>query len=319
LLYLVTLTTKLGNCYDITAFLQQKEIFEDLPPEFSKKIVYSLELRFRTEDNFILRFGDALAAIGNHMVVLGSPKRQLISRNLNAHIISLADLSDVEKVMTLLCQEQESTMQDEIKTCKVTCGNFPTVGVRDNKVENRIEMHLSDENICFWEKFESFQVFMHVQKDARIIIIFLKSVLSWLEQRGPPVDIDSQLFEEVKHICNQFEDQSIWKKRANLTVEDLCSMWNDGEKKLQKVISFLRSEKASRKESDRRKEVAPAVQFHTDGDDEWSGCSDNEPDTGGEGMVEPAKEEATVTCSTSKKKAQKKNKKKSKKSKRGKK
>ena len=163
LLYLVTLTTKLGNCYDITAFLQQKEIFEDLPPEFSKKIVYSLELRLRTEDNFILRFGDALAAIGNHMVVLGSPKRQLISRNLNAHIISLADLSDVEKVMTLLCQEQESTMQDEIKTCKVTCGNFPTVGVRDNKVENRIEMHLSDENICFWEKFESFQVFMHVQ------------------------------------------------------------------------------------------------------------------------------------------------------------
>ena len=95
-------------------------------------------------------------------------------------------------------------------------------------------------------------------------------------------------------------------------------MWNDGEKKLQKVISFLRSEKASRKESDRRKEVAPAVQFHTDGDDEWSGCSDNEPDTGGEEMVEPAKEEATVTCSTSKKKAQKKNKK-SKKSKRGKK
>ena len=96
-------------------------------------------------------------------------------------------------------------------------------------------------------------------------------------------------------------------------------MWNDGEKKLQKVISFLRSEKASRKESDRRKEVAPAVQFHTDGDDEWSGCSDNEPDTRGEEMVEPAKEEATVTCSTSKKKAQKKNKKKSKKSKRGKK
>ena len=96
-------------------------------------------------------------------------------------------------------------------------------------------------------------------------------------------------------------------------------MWNDGEKKLQKIISFLRSEKASRKESESRKEAAPAVQFHTEGGDEWSACSDDEPDTGGREMVEPTKEEATVTCSTSKKKAQKKNKKKSKKSKRGKK
>lgn len=98
-------------------------------------------------------------------------------------------------------------------------------------------------------------------------------------------------------------------------------MWNDGEKKLQKIISFLRSEKASQKESDSRKEAAPAVQFHTDGDDEWSGCSDNEPDTGGREMVEPAKEGVTVTFSTSKKKAQKQQQKKknSKKSKRGKK
>ena len=80
-------------------------------------------------------------------------------------------------------------------------------------------------------------------------------------------------------------------------------MWNDGEKKLQKIISFLRYEKASGKESVRMKDKA-----------EWSGCSDNEPDTGGSDAVEPAKEEATVSCTTSKKKAQnQKNKNKSKK------
>lgn len=163
LLYLVTLTIQLGNCYEVTAFLQRCGIFEDLPPEFSKKIEYSLELRSCTVGNFIQIFGDALAAVGNDMVVLGSPKAHLIGRNLNAYIISRADLSDVEKVMTLLCQEQESTMQDEIKTCKVTFGNFPIAGVQENKVVNIIEMHLSDENISFWEKFESFQVFMHVQ------------------------------------------------------------------------------------------------------------------------------------------------------------
>jgi len=113
--------------------------------------------------NFIQIFADALAATGNHMVVLGSPKGQLISRNLNAYIITSSDLTDVEKVTAFLCQERGSTTQDEITTCKVTFGNFTIAGVRDNKVENKIEMHLSDENISFWEKFESFQVFMHVQ------------------------------------------------------------------------------------------------------------------------------------------------------------
>jgi hypothetical protein len=97
-------------------------------------------------------------------------------------------------------------------------------------------------------------------------------------------------------------------------------MWNDGENKLQKIISFLRNEKASGKEYERRKDRAPAAQFPTDMDDEWSGCSDKEPDTGGRGTVEPAKEEATVPCTTSKKKAQnQKNKKKSKKKRFGKK
>jgi hypothetical protein len=90
-------------------------------------------------------------------------------------------------------------------------------------------------------------------------------------------------------------------------------MWNDGEKKLQKIISFLRYEKASGRESAGRKDSAPAAQFPTDMDDEWSGCSDNEPDTGGN-VVEPAKEEVRVSGTTSKKKAQnQKNKKKSKK------
>lgn len=90
-------------------------------------------------------------------------------------------------------------------------------------------------------------------------------------------------------------------------------MWNDGENKLQKIISFLRYERASEKESVRRKDSAHAVQLHTDMVDEWSGCSDYEPDTGGSSTVEPAKEVA-VSCTTAKKKAQdQKNKKKSRK------
>jgi hypothetical protein len=163
MLYLVTLTIQVGDCYEVTVFLKMHKIFEDLPSEFSKNIARILDLRSRSEFNFTLIVGDALAAIGNHMVVLGSPKRRRISRNLNALFFRSVDLGDFEKVMAHLCQEKDSTTQEETKISKFTSGNFPIAGVRDNKIEHRIEMYLSDENISFWDKFESFQVFMHVQ------------------------------------------------------------------------------------------------------------------------------------------------------------
>ncbi|KAJ1272597.1 hypothetical protein BS78_06G215000 [Paspalum vaginatum] len=312
--YLVTLTLPFGNCYEVTAFLLSHGIFEDLPPDFSKKIVPTLKSRFCKVTHFTNVFGDALAAIGNPMVVLGLPKRGLTSRGLNAYRISSMDLSDADKVMALLCPEQKSPVQEETKTSNGTSGDLHITRIRDRKMERRIEMHLSDESISFWEKFESFQVFMHGQKDAKIIILFLENLLSWLDQGGPQENIYTPYFEEVRHIFRQIEEKSFRDKRACLTVEDLYSMWNDGENKLQKIVSFLCLEKASGKKSDRSKEAAaPAVRFHTDMDDEWSGCSDNEPDTGRE-AVEPAKEEPTAACSTSKKKAQKqKNKKKSRK------
>ncbi|CAD6259771.1 unnamed protein product [Miscanthus lutarioriparius] len=306
MLYLVTLTLPLGKFYEVTAFLNGCKIFKVLPPDFSKKIVPTMNLRNGKVAHFTRVFGDALAAIGNPMVVLGLPKGPLISRGLNADRISNTDLSDVNKVMALLCPEQKPPMQKDTKTWDVTSGNLPIATMRDNEMYSRIQMHLSDESISFWEKFESFQVFMHGQKDARVIILFLESLLSWLELRDPPENIDAQLFEEVRHICSQFQEKYPRDKEACLIVEDLYSMWNDGENKLQKIISFLCYEKASGKDSVRRKDKAPAAQFPTDIDDEWSGCSDNEPDTGGRNAVEvePAKEEVTVSCTTSKKKTQ---------------
>lgn len=106
------------------------------------------------------------------------------------------------------------------------------------------------------------------------------------------------------------------EKRACLTVKDLYSTWKDGENKLQKIVSFLRSEKASIKEADRTNDAAAAVEFHMDRADEWSECSDKEPDTGGSNATEVAKEEGAAACSSSNKKAQKQKSKKSRKSKR---
>ncbi|KAL6651319.1 hypothetical protein ACP70R_010244 [Stipagrostis hirtigluma subsp. patula] len=295
MLYMLTLSLSLReDCYGVTSFLLKFRVLDDLPLEFSEKLSSAMQIRSRT-------------------------------RNTKAYIISRADLSDANRVMALLCPDEPSavnlgsSLQEEIesdgnKICDVISGDLPAASVHDNKMGSRTEMYLSDQNIPFWEKFESFQVYMQGgQKDARVIIQFLRCVLSWLEQRGPVETIDAQLLEEVRNICNQ----SVREKRSCLTVNDIYSMWKDGENKLQKIISFLRSEKCSAKESDRKNEAAPAVQYHTDITDELSEWSDNEQDAGGN-VAESAKEEATVACSTSKKKAQKpKNKKKSRKSKRG--
>jgi hypothetical protein len=57
--------------------------------------------------------------------------------------------------------------------------------------------------------------------------------------------------------------------------KDLYSTWKDGGKKLKKIISVLRSEKASMEEERRNAAAADVVvQSHTDG------CSDSEPGTG---------------------------------------
>jgi hypothetical protein len=95
-------------------------------------------------------------------------------------------------------------------------------------------------------------------------------------------------------------------------------MWQNGENKMQRIMTFLRSEQASSNESDGLAQAASAVQFHTEREIEWSESSDDEPETGSRDVeLEPMKEEATVVCSTSKTKAPKlKYKKKPKKSKR---
>ena len=109
------------------------------------------------------------------------------------------------------------------------------------------------------------------------------------------------------------------EKGACLTVEDLYSIWQDGENKLQMIISVLSSECASMKEAGRRTVGTVFAQLQqTDGADKQTRWSDNEPDTGGSNEVEPVTEEADTAPSGSQKavpKQQQKSKKKPKKSK----
>ncbi|XP_044967802.1 uncharacterized protein LOC123427749 [Hordeum vulgare subsp. vulgare] len=301
----------LGSCYEATNILLKCGVFKDLPREFSRKIVHVLQMRSRTPGNFRRVLADALAAIGDRMVVMGSPKDIANIPNINADMISTEDLGDVQKVMALLRPEEASSVKQETTLPEKSGGNknIPKA-VPANKAESTSEIDLSDENTLFWDKFEIFQANKEAQKDARVFIQFLRSVVRWMEQTGFTGKVDAQLLEDIRRILSEFEECFAgMEKTACVTLEDLYSILGDGEKKLETVVSFLSSARASMKEDARRN-----VQPQTDGVVKRTGYSDNEPDFAGSNEVEPMKEEAAPTVSTSQKAVQKhKSKKKSKK------
>ncbi|KAF0892282.1 hypothetical protein E2562_014852 [Oryza meyeriana var. granulata] len=322
-LYLVTLTYDRGDWYEVTNFLRSRQVFADLPSEFSEKIVNALTMRSRTVKNFIRVFADALAAIENRMVVMGDVKNvmalkgQLPSRDLNAYIISSVDLSDVEKVVTLLSPEKSSILKQEpqlpeIKSdgnniCNITSAHFPTTS-GDSK-ESTIQINISDANNTFLEKLEAFQVNLSKQKDARIISQFLRSTLSWLE-----VQRASEKIVELKKLCNQIE-LSFREKRACSPAEDFDPNWEDFESNLAVIIDLVRAEFAGETATVGEMQVSRS---HPERTDECSGCSGDEQQTGGSNAVESTKEAAAAASSSSKNKQQKQQRrKKSNKSKRG--
>jgi hypothetical protein len=139
-------------------------------------------MRNRTPGNFIKVLADALAAIGDDMVIIGSPKGQTICRNVDAYMISKADISDVPKVMALLRPEepssakQETPLQEKSDGNNVTSGKIPKA-VRGNTMESTCEIDLSDENTPFWEKFENFQVNKQVQVSLICCNVFFLTFL----------------------------------------------------------------------------------------------------------------------------------------------
>uniref|UniRef100_M8CF09 Putative ATP-dependent helicase n=1 Tax=Aegilops tauschii TaxID=37682 RepID=M8CF09_AEGTA len=306
-LYPLILTLSLGNCYEVTHNLLRNEVFKDLPVEFSQKIVHALQIKSRTPSNFTRVLADALAAIGDNMVVIGTPKSPVDCQNLNAYMISKEDLYDVPKIMALLCPEEASYVKQETplpeksdgnKSGNVISGNIPK-DAQDNEMERSSEMDLADE--ILFEKLETLRA--EGLKNPRDIIELLVSALPWLES-NTPAGIDKRLLDDVRRICSEFENGSDRVRgRAFLAVEKL----RQGENKLQLILRVLTEASLRRIESEATKKSMndwssdAAVQPQADADR----CSDDdEPDTGEAG------------ASTSKKAAQKqKSKKKSKKSK----
>jgi hypothetical protein len=147
-LYIVTLNLKVGDCYEVTDFLRMHHVFEDLHLGFSQKIIYCLQMSSQTLSNFRIVFADALAAIGNRMVVMTSGKVRPIFRDLNADIISRADWKDIEKVLGRFCPE---------------------------------DYVINNEGAPFWEKFEEFRVNKHSQVSFIYVVMFVRSPSSFLQ------------------------------------------------------------------------------------------------------------------------------------------
>ncbi|XP_044967800.1 uncharacterized protein LOC123427746 [Hordeum vulgare subsp. vulgare] len=304
-LYPLILTLSLGNCYEVTHNLLRNEVFKDLPLEFSQKIVHALQIKARTPSNFTRVLADALAAIGDNMVVIGLPKSPVDCRNLNAHMFSKEDLRDVPKIMALLCPEEPSSVKQETslpeksdgnKSGNVISGNTPKA---DNEMEHNAEMDLADEML--FEKLET--LIAEGLKDPRVIIEFLKGALPWLESKIT-AGIDKRLLDDLRRICSELENGSDrMRGRAFLAVEKLLQ----GENKLQLIFRVVTEARLRRIESEATKKSIndwnsdAAVQPHADAD----GCSDDDELDMGQ-----------AAASTSKQAAQKqKSKKKSKKSK----
>ncbi|KAF7018206.1 hypothetical protein CFC21_031518 [Triticum aestivum] len=286
-LYPLILTLSLGDCYEVTSNLLRNEVFKDLPLEFSQKIVRALQMKSRTPNNFTSELADALAAIGDNMVVIGSPKGPVVCQNLNAYMISKEDLHDVSKIMALLCPEEPSSVKQETplpeetdgdKSGNVISGNIPKA-VLDNEMERRSEI---DSIEVLFEKLASLRANREGLRDPRAVIEFLISALPWLES-GFISGIDKRLLEDIRRICSEFENGSDRAKRnACLAVEKLLQ----SEDKLPLIFRLLTAarlcmftnqmrEKAM---NDRRNNAAAdAVLPHAEADG-WS--DDDEPDTG---------------------------------------
>ncbi|KAE8787984.1 Lupus brain antigen 1-like protein [Hordeum vulgare] len=292
-LYPLILTLSLGNCYEVTNNLLRTEVFKDLPLEFSQKIVHALQMKDRTPSNFTRVLADALAAIGDNMVFIGSPKGPVVCGNLNAYIISKEDLHDVPKIVALMCPEEPSSVKQETplpeKSVGVKSGNIP-------KAEHRSEI---DSIEVLFEKIDS------IEKDPRVVIEILISALPWLEG-GLLAGIDKRLLEDIRRVCSDLVNGSDrLKRKVCVALEKLLRSENKLPLMFRLLaavrLSMLTNQVREKAMNDRMNDpAAAAVQPHADANG-WSG--DDGTDT----------EEA---ASTSKKAVQKqKSKKKSKKSK----
>ncbi|CAM0876418.1 unnamed protein product [Alopecurus aequalis] len=250
-LYPLILTLSLGCCYEVTDNLVKCEIFKDLPLDFSEKIMHALKMGSHTPSNFMKVLADALAAIGDHLVIVGSPKGPAIVGNLNAYMISNEDMYDVPKVMALLhsSPDERSSAKQETPLPEKSDGN-KSCNVTSEKLQEAVDERSSAKE----------ETPLPEKSDGN------KSCNFTSEKLQEAVDERSSAKEETP-----LPEKCDGNKSCNVTSEKLQEAVREafsphGENKLPAMVCFFRNQRG--------------FQSYTDGGDKPTECCDDEADNG---------------------------------------
>ncbi|KAL6607966.1 hypothetical protein ACP70R_041029 [Stipagrostis hirtigluma subsp. patula] len=96
-LYIKPIGLQLGDPYEVSDFLSTHGVLNVLPQGFSHKIQNTMFMRPCTINDFTKVFADALAAMGNHLAVIGLLEGCLICYDLIACIVSSIELRNAEE------------------------------------------------------------------------------------------------------------------------------------------------------------------------------------------------------------------------------
>ncbi|KAL6882136.1 hypothetical protein ACP4OV_011608 [Aristida adscensionis] len=89
--YVKPLALQLGDPYEVSDFLSMHGILDVLPQDFSDKIRHTMYMRSCSISDLLTAFSEALAKMGNRLVVLGLPEGCLICYDLIACILVRKD------------------------------------------------------------------------------------------------------------------------------------------------------------------------------------------------------------------------------------
>lgn len=114
-MYINAISHHLGNAVEVSDFLSRHGVLDVLPPDFSEKIQHTMHMRSCTVSDLVTVFADALAAMGNHLVVMGFPEGCIMCYDLIACIVNIMEMRCADKH-----QFSSSTATIKYTRCKET-------------------------------------------------------------------------------------------------------------------------------------------------------------------------------------------------------
>lgn len=95
-MYINAISHHQGNAVEVSDFLSRHGVLDVLPHDFSEKVQHTMHVRSCTVSELVTVFTDALAAMGNHLVVMGLPEGCLMCYDF-ACIVNIMEMRCADK------------------------------------------------------------------------------------------------------------------------------------------------------------------------------------------------------------------------------